>query len=65
MNVPGVLAAGTFYQEGKRVFWDVHDPKRVIVIELSDERYDELIIEAANPTAALKLLQTSIGKRTA
>jgi len=23
-NVPGVITAGTFYQDGKRVFWDVH-----------------------------------------
>ena len=25
-NIPGVLTAGTFYQHGKRVFWDVHNP---------------------------------------
>ena len=26
-NIPGVLTAGTFYQDGKRRFWDVHHPK--------------------------------------
>ena len=37
-NVPGVLTAGTFYQDGKRVFWDVHNPENTVVIELKDER---------------------------
>ena len=59
-NVPGVLTAGTFYQHGKRIFWDVHDPERVIVIALKDERYDELIVEVEDPAAALGLLQTSL-----
>jgi len=58
-NVPGVLTAGTFYQHGKRVFWDVHDPERTIVIELVDERYDELIIEVADPARAVQLLEAA------
>jgi len=29
--VPGVITAGTFYQDGKRVFWDVHHPEKAIV----------------------------------
>src|SRR6185312_1974465 len=32
-NVPGVITAGTFYQHGQRVFWDVHNPDNTIVIE--------------------------------
>lgn len=55
-NLPGFLTAGTFYQHGKRVFWDVHDPERTIVVELADERYDELIVEVADPDAAIRLL---------
>jgi hypothetical protein len=58
-DFPGVLFAGTFYQHGKRVFWDVHDPERTIVVELSDERYDELILEVAKPAEAVQLLQQS------
>ena len=59
-SVPGVLTAGTFYQHGKRVFWDVHNPERTVVIELVDERYDELIIEVADPASAVSLLQGSL-----
>jgi hypothetical protein len=48
-QMPGVMTAGTFYQHGRRVFWDVHDPKKAILIELHDERYNELIVEVENP----------------
>src|SRR5574341_2061674 len=43
-HLPGAITAGTFYQKGKRVFWDVKDPEKTIVIDLADDRYDELII---------------------
>jgi len=41
-NIPGVITAGTSYQDGKRIFCDVHRPKNTVVIELKDERYNEL-----------------------
>jgi hypothetical protein len=56
-NVPGVLTAGTFYQDGKRVFWDVHNPENTVVIVLKDERYNELIVEVADPKAAVELVK--------
>jgi hypothetical protein len=56
-NLPGVITAGTFYQDGKRVFWDVHNPDNTVVLELHDERYTELIVEVADPNAAVALLQ--------
>ncbi len=59
-NIPGVITAGTFYQHGQRVFWDVHNPDRTIVIELRDERYKELIVEVADPQAAVALVRSSI-----
>jgi hypothetical protein len=59
-NVPGVITAGTFYQDGKRVFWDVHRPEKTIVIDLHDERYNELVVEVDDPGAALKLIQSAI-----
>ena len=58
-SLPGVITAGTFYQHGKRIFWDVHDPENTIVVELSDERYDELIVEVADPAAVVEKLRTA------
>jgi len=59
-NVPGVITAGTFYQDGKRVFWDVHHPEKTINIDLHDERYNELVVEVADPDAAVKLIQNAL-----
>ena len=52
--------AGTFYQDGKRVFWDVHNPDNTVVIELRDERYNELIVEVADPNAAVELVKSAL-----
>ncbi|HEV2493005.1 MAG TPA: hypothetical protein VG204_08015 [Terriglobia bacterium] len=59
-NIPGVISAGTFYQDGKRIFWDVHNPANTVVIELRDERHDELIVEVAEPQAAVKLIHDAL-----
>ena len=59
-NLPGVITAGTFYQDGRRVFWDVHDPEKTVAIDLHDERYSQLIVEVADPDAAIKLIQSAL-----
>lgn len=60
-SIPGILTAGTFYQHGKRVFWDVHDPSRVVVVELADERYDELVIQVEDPATTVATIASAIG----
>ena len=60
-HVPGVIAAGTFFQDGDRVFWDVHDPKKTIVIRLEDERYARLVIEVEDPPATVAAIEEATG----
>ena len=55
-NLPGVLTAGTFIQHGERLFWDVHNPENTVVISLHDERYKALVVEVADPEAAVRLI---------
>lgn len=59
-NMPGVITAGTFYQHGKRVFWDVHHPEKTIVIDLNDERYQQLVVEVDDPEGAITLIQSAM-----
>jgi hypothetical protein len=59
-NIPGVLTAGTFHHDGKRVFWDVHHPEDTVVIELRDERYTQLIVEVADPAGAVALVKNAL-----
>lgn len=62
-QIPGVITAGTFYLHGQRVFWDVHHPEDTVVLELHDERYNELIVEVADPAAAVELVRNAAGLR--
>jgi hypothetical protein len=59
-HLPGVITAGTFYVDGERVFWDVHEAAKAIVIELSDERYARLIVQVADPAATVALIERAI-----
>ncbi len=59
-RVPGVVTAGTFYQDGEKIFWDVHDPQNVLVIELRDETYARLVVEVDDPRATAVLVQSAI-----
>jgi hypothetical protein len=59
-HIPGLIIAGTFYQDDKRIFWDVHDPEGTVVIELAGHRYDQLIVQVQDPAAAVKLLEDAV-----
>ena len=56
--LPDVLTAGSFYQHGGMVFYDVHDPERTIVVELEHEHYQRLIVEVADPAGAVPCCRT-------
>ena len=59
-DIPNVFKAGIFYQGDGFVFWDVSDPDKTIVIELEHEHFSKLIIEVADPLAAVKVLRDAI-----
>ena len=61
-DIPNIFRAGTFYQEGEWVFWDVRHPEKTIVVDLSHETYKKLIIEVADPDAEIQKLKAAIGK---
>jgi hypothetical protein len=60
-DIPNIFRAGTFYQQGGLLFWDVSEPEKTIVIELAHERYKKLIIEVENPKQEIQKINGSIG----
>jgi hypothetical protein len=60
--LPHIFKAGTFYQDGDYVFWDVRHPEKTIVIDLEHEHFAKLIIEVADPNAAVGLINNAISK---
>jgi hypothetical protein len=59
-HIPGVFAAGTWHQHGEKVFWDVRDPERAVVVELRDESYSRLVLEVEDPQATVDLITAQI-----
>ena len=62
-HLPGVIVAGTFHQDGQKVFWDVHDKSRAVVIELQDDTYQRLVVEVEDPRATVELIARSLCQR--
>ena len=58
--IPGVITAGTFHVDGDKVFWDVHNPANAISVNLRHDRYAQLIIEVADPAAAIRRIEQAI-----
>jgi hypothetical protein len=61
MRVPRSITAGTYYQEGELVFWDVHDFEKTVMIRLKDERYRRLVIEVEDPEATVARVNEAAG----
>ncbi|MBZ5560298.1 MAG: hypothetical protein LAO77_23830 [Acidobacteriia bacterium] len=59
-DLPGLFAAGTFYYHGEKVFWDVRDPAKTVIVSLEHERYKHLIIEVADPAATVAQLRAAL-----
>lgn len=57
-GIPNFFRAGTFYQDGELVFWDVRNPENTIVIELEHENFRKLIVEVETPASAIALLES-------
>jgi hypothetical protein len=59
-NVPGLITAGRFLQDGEWAFWDVHDPDKAIGIRLHDEHYAKLIVGVDNPQLTAEQIATAL-----
>ncbi|MEW1721669.1 hypothetical protein [Streptomyces sp. NPDC093109] len=59
-HLPGVITAGTFHLDGERVFWNVKDPSKTVVVELADERYARLVLQVDDPRATVALIESAL-----
>ncbi|MEV7555759.1 hypothetical protein AB0N89_39590 [Amycolatopsis sp. NPDC089917] len=59
-HLPGVITAGTFHLDGEKVFWDVKDASKAVVLELADERYTRLVLQVDDPRATVALVEDAL-----
>lgn len=60
--IPGIVYAGTFYHDGDKVFWDVRNRSKTIVIELENEEFNRLVVEVENVEETTKLIEANINR---
>lgn len=59
-HVPGVLVAGTFHQNGEKIFWDVHGGDEAVVIELQGHHYARLVIEVNDASDTVRRIEQAL-----
>jgi hypothetical protein len=62
VHLPGVFAAGTYYHDGDRQFVYWHEDEIAVVITLSDEKYDRIILGVPGSKADAEALVTRISQ---
>jgi hypothetical protein len=67
-SIPHLINAGSFNSGVNRTFWDVHNPDNAIKIRLRsglfagiEDRYDEVIVEVANPAETIGEIERARG----
>jgi hypothetical protein len=60
-RVPGIITAGTFRKQGKKIFWDVHNRANAIAIDLREAEFAKLVIEVSDPEKTIAEIQTALG----
>ena len=58
--LPDVITEDTFFKDHNRVFWDVHNPKKTIVINLHDESFSQFVVEVKDPQTAIELILAAL-----
>jgi hypothetical protein len=61
-HLPGVITAGTFHQDGEKVFWAVRDALKAVVVELADEHYTRLVVEVDDPRAVVAMVEQATSR---
>ena len=54
---------GTFREKNQRVFWDVHDPGNVVIIELEQEPYASLVLQVDDPAGTVATILNAVAQR--
>lgn len=59
-HLPGVVASGTFYTRGRRVFANIREGRPALVLRLRGHRYHELIVRTDDVEADLARVRTAL-----
>lgn len=58
-HLPGVVTKGTFHCEGVKTFWNVWRGTSAVVVELSGQKFDRLVIDHNEPEAIAQKIEAA------
>ncbi|MCC6646673.1 MAG: hypothetical protein IT374_14010 [Polyangiaceae bacterium] len=61
--MPGIAIAGRFYRHGDWVFWNIHDGRRAITIDVQHEGYVSLVVEVEDPIKTVGQIDAALAAR--
>ncbi len=58
-HLPGVVTKGTFHSQGVKTFWNVWRGTSAVVVELSGQKFDRLVIDHNEPEAVVQQIEAA------
>ncbi len=58
--MPGIAIAGRFYRHGDWIFWNIHDGRRAITIDVQHDGYVSLVVEVEDPVKTLGVIDAAL-----
>jgi hypothetical protein len=63
-SLPGIVTAGSYFRAGEWSFWDVHDPRKAVIIRLKDEHYSRAVVGVDDPSGTIELVRKALARRS-
>lgn len=60
--MPGIAIAGRFYRHGDWIFWNIHDGRRAITIDVQHDGYVSLVVEVEDPVKTVGLIDAALAR---
>jgi len=58
--IPGIIRAGTYRSKEGQSFWNIRNGANALVIELHDHRYKRIVLQIADPAAAMEQINAAL-----
>ena len=65
-SLPGIVTAGSYVEDGRWMFWNIHSGERAVTIWIEHERYDAIVVDVEDPAAIVERINARLAtaKRT-
>jgi len=62
-HLPGKIIAGTYRKDGRRTFWNLRNTQEPVVIELTGEQFNRLVLGVDDARATADRIERALSRR--